>query len=166
MIVIEDTGELDPSGPPNCSRWEARRGRADDGLPAVTVRRLVRHALRARPDRILVGEVHGSQALDLLQALNTGHGGSLSTIHAPGAGAAPGRLGACAMQSRDGLPWDVVCMMVGAAVDVIVHVERDWKTGRRRVAECVELQGFGPQATDWIWSEYRRPPDVAGAGPH
>ena len=94
VIVIEDTRELDLAGLPNCSRWEARRGRADDGLPSVTVRRLVRHALRARPDRIFVGEVRGSEALDLLQALNTGHGGSLSTIHAPrsqgGAGEAGG----------------------------------------------------------------------------
>ena len=166
VIVIEDTRELDLSGLPNCSRWEARAGRADEGQSSVTVRELVRHALRARPERIFVGEVRGSEALDLLQALNTGHGGSLSTIHAPGARAAPGRLAACAMQARDGLPWDAVCMMVGAAVDVIVDVERDWKSGRRRVAECVELKGFDPVAANWIWGESRRPQDAGGGGPH
>lgn len=166
VIVIEDTRELDLSGLPNCSRWEARRGGGDEGLPSVTVRRLVRHALRARPDRIFVGEVRGSEALDLLQALNTGHGGSLSTIHAPGARAAPGRLAACAMQGRDQLPWDAVCMMVGSAVDVIVHVERDWNSGRRRVAECVELQGFDARTGEWIWGESRRPPDAGSDGAH
>ena len=91
VIVIEDTRELDPSGLPNCSRREACRGRADDGLPSVTVRRLVRHALRARPDRFFVRDVRGSEALDLLQALNTWPGGSLSTIHSPGARAVPCR---------------------------------------------------------------------------
>ena len=83
MIVIEDMRELDLSGLPKCSRWEARRGSDEDGLPSVTVRELVRHALRARLDRIFVGEVRGSEALDLLQVLNTGHGRSLSTLHAP-----------------------------------------------------------------------------------
>ncbi|MDE0125822.1 MAG: ATPase, T2SS/T4P/T4SS family [Bryobacterales bacterium] len=166
VIVIEDTRELDLSGLPNCSRWEARRGRDDAGLPSVTVRRLVRHALRARPDRIFVGEVRGSEALDLLQALNTGHGGSLSTLHAPSARAAPGRLAACAMQARDGLPWDAVCMMVGAAVDVICHVERDWKSGRRRVAECVELRGFDARRGEWIWGEARRPQDLGRTSAH
>lgn len=91
MIVIEDTRELDLSGLPNCSRREARRGSNEDGLPSVTVRELVRHALRARPDRMFVGEVRGSEELDLLQVLNTGHGGSLYTLHAPSARAAPGR---------------------------------------------------------------------------
>ena len=66
------------------------------------------------------------------------------------------------MQARDGLPSDAACMMVGAVVDVIFHVECDWKSGRRRVAECVELQGFDPQTEEWIWGESRRPPDAGG----
>ena len=157
VIVIEDTRELDLSWVQNCSRWEARKSGEGDA-PDVSVRQLVRHALRARPDRILVGEVRGEEALDLLQALNTGHGGSLSTLHAPAARAAPARLAACAMQARDGLPWEAVCMMVGQAVDVICHVERDWGTGKRRVAECVELKGFDPGANEWSWGESRMPP--------
>ena len=65
-------------------------------MPSIAVRRLMRHALQARPDRIFVGDVRGSEALELLQALNTGPGGSLSTLHAPSAKAAPGTLAACA----------------------------------------------------------------------
>lgn len=163
VIVIEDTRELDLDGIPNCSRWEARKAGEGGSAPAVTVRKLVRHALRARPDRIFVGEVRGEEALDLLQALNTGHGGSLSTLHAPSARAAPARLAACAMQARDGLPWEAVCMMVGAAVDVICHVERDWGSGKRRVAEVVELKGFDPRKAEWVWGESRTPPGLPAA---
>ena len=79
VIVIEDTVEL-PLGHPNALRFAARR--STEGVPAVTVRDLVRAALRHRPDRIVVGEVRGGEAWDLIQALNTGHGGSLTTLHA------------------------------------------------------------------------------------
>lgn len=111
VIVIEDTLELELAGLPNVLRYEAREKTAD--RDALTVRQLVRHVLRHWPDRIIVGEVRGAEALDLLQALNTGHGGAVSTIHAQGAERAPARLASCAMQAGGGLPWDVVCQRVG-----------------------------------------------------
>ena len=153
IIVIEDTRELDLDVLPNCLRCEASRAEGGE----VSVRDLVRGSLRHRPDRIFVGEVRGAEALDLLQALNTGHGGSLSTIHAANAKAAPQRLAQCAMQARDGLPWEAVCLMVGEAVDVVCHVERDADSGQRRVTDCLELRGFDPRA-GWIWG-----PDGGGA---
>ena len=99
IVAIEDTLELriDHS---NCVRFEAR------GLQegAVTIRDLVRHALRHRPDHIVVGEVRGGEAADLLQALNTGHGGSLTTVHANNAESALSRIASCAMQGGGELP--------------------------------------------------------------
>ena len=75
----------------------------------MSIRDLVRHALRHRPDHIVVGEVRGGEAADLLQALNTGHGGSLTTIHANNARSALSRLASCAMQAEGALPWEVTC---------------------------------------------------------
>ena len=104
VVSIEDTLELriDRS---NCVRFEARG--IDSG--SVTIRDLVRHALRHRPDHIVVGEVRGGEAADLLQALNTGHGGSLTTVHANNAESALSRLASCAMQGGGELPWEVTC---------------------------------------------------------
>ena len=153
LLVIEDTRELDLGPLPNLLRCEAARVEG----ASVTVRDLVRAALRHRPDRILVGEVRGAEALDLLQALNTGHGGSLSTIHAGSAASAPALLAQCAMQARDGLPWDAVCLMVGEAIDIVCHVERDRELGSRRVRECLELRGYDPRR-GWMWGpEVERP---------
>ena len=104
IISIEDTLELRLRRA-NCLRFEAR-GLGDRG---VTIRDLVRHALRHRPDHVVVGEVRGAEAADLLQALNTGHGGSLATVHANAAAAALSRLATCAMQASDALSWTVVC---------------------------------------------------------
>ena len=101
IVAIEDTLELRIDSP-NCLRFEAR------GLKegAVTIRDLVRHALRHRPDHIVVGEVRGGEAADLLQALNTGHGGSLTTVHANNAESALSRVASCAMQGGGDLPWE------------------------------------------------------------
>ena len=102
IVAIEDTLELRIERS-NCVRFEAR------GLQegAVTIRDLVRHALRHRPDHIVVGEVRGGEAADLLQALNTGHGGSLTTVHANNAESALSRIASCAMQGGGELPWEV-----------------------------------------------------------
>ena len=104
IVAIEDTLELRIERS-NCVRFEAR------GLQegAVTIRDLVRHALRHRPDHIVVGEVRGGEAADLLQALNTGHGGSLTTVHANNAESALSRIASCAMQGGGELPWEVTC---------------------------------------------------------
>ena len=104
IVAIEDTLELRIERS-NCVRFEAR------GLQegAVTIRDLVRHALRHRPDHIVVGEVRGGEAADLLQALNTGHGGSLTTVHANNAESALSRIASCAMEGGGELPWEVTC---------------------------------------------------------
>jgi len=146
VMVVEDTRELDLGGMPNLIRCEPAQV---DGS-SVTVRERVRAALRHRPDRIFVGEFRGAEALDLLQALNTGRGGSLSTIHAGSAKRAPARLALCASQAQDGLPWDAICLMVGEAIDVVCHVERDGEHGTRRVVECLELRGY-ERGRGWLW---------------
>lgn len=149
VVVIEDTSELQLDLP-NCVRFEARRDE-----PPVTIRDLVRHALRHRPDRIVVGEVRGPEALDLLQALNTGHGGSLTTLHAPSAARAPGRLASLASMAElagGRLPWGVLCAQVAEAIDVVLHVERDFATGKRRVAGCLELESYDRTRDAWVWA--------------
>ena len=124
IVAIEDTLELriDHS---NCVRFEAR------GLQegAVTIRDLVRHALRHRPDHIVVGEVRGGEAADLLQALNTGHGGSLTTVHANNAESALSRIASCAMQGGGELPWEVTCRGVVDGIAMVIHMTR--REGRR-----------------------------------
>ena len=105
IVAIEDTLELRIDRT-NCLRFEA--GAAGSEAP-VSIRDLVRHALRHRPDHIVVGEVRGGEAADLLQALNTGHGGSLTTVHANNASSALSRLASCAMQAGGALPWEVTC---------------------------------------------------------
>ena len=126
IVAIEDTLELriDHS---NCVRFEAR------GLQegAVTIRDLVRHALRHRPDHIVVGEVRGGEAADLLQALNTGHGGSLTTVHANNAESALSRIASCAMQGGGELPWEVTCRGVVDGIAMVIHMTR--REGRRFV---------------------------------
>jgi pilus assembly protein CpaF len=96
LIVIEETAEIQIAKD-NVVRFEARRGQTN--LPAVTIRDLLRAALRHRPDRIILGEVRGGEAFDLLQALNTGHSGTLSTIHANSAEQTINRLASCVLQS-------------------------------------------------------------------
>ena len=124
IVAIEDTLELRIEHS-NCVRFEAR------GLAtgAVTIRDLVRHALRHRPDHIVVGEVRGGEAADLLQALNTGHGGSLTTVHANNAESALSRLASCAMQGGGELPWEVTCRGVVDGIAMVIHMTRS--DGRR-----------------------------------
>ena len=90
----------------------------------MTIRDLVRHALRHRPDHIVVGEVRGGEAADLLQALNTGHGGSLTTVHANNAESALSRLASCAMQGGGDLPWEVTCRGVVDGIAMVIHMTR------------------------------------------
>src|SRR6516165_10495400 len=110
VVVIEDTAELQVERA-NVVRFEARRAQRD--LPAVTIRDLLKATLRHRPDRILVGEVRGGEAYDLLQALNTGHAGSLSTIHASSASQALVRVASCVLQSGIELPYKAIKASIG-----------------------------------------------------
>src|SRR5439155_11095278 len=114
VIVIEDTSEI-RMNKPNLVRFEARR--EQPGLPGVTIRNLLRATLRMRPDRILLGEVRGEEAFDLLQALNTGHAGSLSTIHANSAPQSLTRFSTCVMMSGIELPHKTVRANIGDALD-------------------------------------------------
>lgn len=133
VVSIEDTRELQiPAA--NCLRLEAKGAQ-------VTIRDLVRHALRHRPDRLIVGEVRGVEAKDLIQALNTGHGGSISTIHANSARAALTRLATCALSDDAALPWNVVCELVALAVQFVIHLERSLE-GRRAVKQVLRVQGY------------------------
>ena len=151
IVAIEDTLELriDHS---NCVRFEAR------GLQegAVSIRDLVRHALRHRPDHIVVGEVRGGEAADLLQALNTGHGGSLTTVHANNAESALSRLASCAMQGGGDLPWEVTCRGVVDGIAMVIHMTR--REGQRYVEEALHVQGYDAPQNHWIiqpiWREH------------
>ena len=152
IVAIEDTLELRIERS-NCVRFEAR------GLAtgAVTIRDLVRHALRHRPDHIVVGEVRGGEAADLLQALNTGHGGSLTTVHANNAESALSRLASCAMQGGGELPWEVTCRGVVDGIAMVIHMTR--REGRRFVEEALLVQGYDAPQNRWLIKPIRREHD-------
>ena len=151
IVAIEDTLEL-RIGHSNCVRFEAR------GLQegAVTIRDLVRHALRHRPDHIVVGEVRGGEAADLLQALNTGHGGSLTTVHANNAESALSRLASCAMQGGGELPWEVTCRGVVDGIAMVIHMTR--REGRRFVEEAAYVKGYDAAGNRWLIEPVWPPP--------
>lgn len=138
IVTIEETAELRISGD-HVVRLEARPANAE-GAGAVPVRALVRAALRLRPDRLVLGEVRGEEAFDLLCALNTGHSGSLCTIHANGPVDALARLESLALLAGTGLPAEAVRARIGAAVDAVVHVARR-PDGRRAVESIDEVSG-------------------------
>jgi pilus assembly protein CpaF len=136
IITIEDAAELRLANP-HVLRLEARPANVE-GRGEVTVRDLVRNALRMRPDRIVVGEVRGGEALDMLQAMNTGHDGSLSTGHANSARHLLWRLETMAMMSDVDLPVEHVRAQVASAIDVVVHMAR-LPDGRRVVSEIATV---------------------------
>ncbi|HVX29194.1 MAG TPA: ATPase, T2SS/T4P/T4SS family [Nitrolancea sp.] len=137
IILIEDTAELHLAKP-HLVRFEARR--AQPGLPAVTIRDLVIASLRHRPDRILLGEVRGGEAYDLIQALNTGHAGTFSTIHASSAQQVLARLASCVLQSGVELPYAAIRHQIADHLRWIVHLER--RHGVRRVREILQIVGY------------------------
>lgn len=145
IVTIEDAAELRLPGD-HVVRLEARPGTAD-GLAPVTIRDLVRAALRLRPDRIVVGEVRGGEAFDLLQALNTGHRGSLSTCHANSPADALDRIESMAMTADVGLPPAMVRRLLRRAFHLVVHVERD-ETGHRRITDISRVDVDDRRASD------------------
>jgi pilus assembly protein CpaF len=142
IVTIEETAELRLEQP-HVVRLEARPPNAE-GAGGVTVRALVRAALRMRPDRLVVGEVRAGEALDMLQALNTGHDGSMSTIHANGTADALARLETLVLLADAGLPLDAVRAQIRASVDAIVHVGRG-RDGARRIEAIAEVDGSSPR---------------------
>jgi pilus assembly protein CpaF len=146
IVLIEETSEI-LIDKPNLVRFEARRAQAplgqEEPMPAVTIADLVRATLRHRPDRILVGEVRGPEAFDLLQALNTGHLGSLTTIHANSAEQALVRLAHCVLTANVGLPHRSTREAVALAVHLVVHLAR--VDGRRMATQVAHVRGYDAQ---------------------
>jgi pilus assembly protein CpaF len=137
VIVIEDTAEIQIEAP-NLVRLEARREQPP--VPAVSIRDLLKTTLRLRPDRILLGEVRGGEAFDLLQALNTGHAGTLATLHASSAAQALARFTTCVLMSGIELPYRAVRSNIAEALNLLVHVER--RHGQRFVTEVCHVRGY------------------------
>ena len=136
IVTIEDAAEL-RLPQPNVVALETRAPSVE-GSGAIDVRALLRAALRMRPDRIVVGEVRGGEALDMLQAMNTGHRGSLTTAHANGAPHALMRIETMALMGGIDLPLEAIREQIRRGIDVVVHQERD-AAGVRRVVEIAEL---------------------------
>ncbi len=135
MVTIEDAAELRLQQP-HVVRLESRPASVE-GRGEVTIRDLLRNALRMRPDRIVIGEVRGAEALDLLTALNTGHEGALSTVHANSPEDAIARLETLALMADVGLPHAAIAEQARRGVDLVVQIERR-ADGARRVVEIAE----------------------------
>jgi len=141
ILLIEDTAELHLPQP-NLVRFEARQ--EQNGIKPVMVRDLLKASLRHRPDRILLGEIRGAEAFDLLQLLNTGHSGTLCTIHANSAKQGLARFTSCVLQSGVDLPYRAIKTNIGDSVNVVIHIER--RPGRRYISEVLEIDGYNPVA--------------------
>jgi pilus assembly protein CpaF len=116
----------------------------------VTISELVRATLRHRPDRILLGEVRGGEAFDLLQALNTGHLGTLSTIHANSAEQALTRLAHCVLMANVGLPHASIREAIALAIHLVVHIDR--VGDRRRVTQLLEINGYDHRTDRFVFN--------------
>ncbi len=148
IITIEDSAELQIRGIDNLVRLETRNSGAD-GSGAITIRDLIKSALRMRPERIVVGEVRGAEALDMLQAMNTGHDGSLSTGHANSTKDMLSRLETMVLQGAAGLPLEAIRQQIASAVDIIIHLSR-LRDKSRRTMEIVEVLNYDPVSHEII----------------
>ncbi len=138
VITIEDSAELQLQGLTNLVRLETRNGNVE-GCHEITIRELIRASLRMRPDRIIVGEVRGAEAIDMLQCMNTGHDGSMSTGHANSARDMLGRLENMVLMGME-LPLVAIRQQIASGVDIIVHLGR-LRDKSRRVLEITEVVG-------------------------
>ena len=148
VVTIEDAAELQIQHPHVVSL--EHRPPNVEGKGELTIRQLVRNSLRMRPDRILVGEVRGGEALDMLQAMNTGHDGSMSTIHSNSARDALSRLETMVMMASIDLPYEAVRAQIGSAINMLVHQAR-MPDGRRKIVQVAEVLGYnadGPVLRD------------------
>lgn len=140
VITIEDSAELQIEGVANLVSLETRNANAA-GAGAVTIRDLIKSSLRMRPERIVVGEVRGGEALDMLQAMNTGHDGSLSTGHANSTRDMLSRLETMVLQGANGLPLEAIRQQVASALDIIIHLSR-LRDHSRKTMEITEVVGY------------------------
>lgn len=145
VVLIEDTAEIQISKP-NLVRFEARR--EQDGMPAITIRDLLKATLRHRPDRIILGEIRGGEAFDLLQLLNTGHRGSICTEHANSAQDALGRFETCVLMSGVELPYQAVRSTIAGCLDLILHLDRVGP--KRMVTGCIRVEGYDRAKDEFI----------------
>jgi pilus assembly protein CpaF len=140
VITIEDSAELQIENVDNLVSLETRNANAS-GAGAVTIQDLIKSSLRMRPDRIIVGECRGAEALDMLQAMNTGHDGSLSTAHANSTKDMLSRLETMVLQGADSLPLDAVRRQIGSAIDIIIQLSR-MRDKSRKTLEITEVVGY------------------------
>jgi pilus assembly protein CpaF len=140
IILIEDTAEIQIEKD-NVLRFEARK--EQNGLPAVTIRDLLKTTLRHRPDRIILGEIRGGEAFDLLQLLNTGHSGTLSTVHANSARQGISRFITCVLQSGVEMPYRAIKTNIADSLNIIIQIER--RPGARFVSEVIEVSAYNPE---------------------
>ncbi len=140
VITIEDSAELQIEGVENLVRMETRNANAS-GAGEITIRDLIKSSLRMRPERIVVGEVRGGEALDMLQAMNTGHDGSLSTGHANSTQDMLSRLETMVLQGANGLPLEAVRQQIASALDIIIHLSR-LRDKSRKTMEICEVVGY------------------------
>jgi len=140
IVLIEDTAEIQIQKE-NILRFEARR--EQNGLPAVTIRDLLKAILRHRPDRIILGEIRGGEAFDLLQLLNTGHSGTLSTVHANSAAQGISRFTTCVLQSGVEMPYRAIKTNISDSLNILIQIER--RPGRRFVSEVLESHGYSTE---------------------
>lgn len=138
IITIEDSAELQIRTLPNLVSMETRNANTE-GKGEITIRDLIRASLRMRPNRIIVGEVRGGEALDMLQALNTGHSGSMSTGHSNGAKDMVARLETMVLSAAD-LPVQVIRQQIASAIDIVIHLSR-FRDRSRKVTEICEITG-------------------------
>jgi pilus assembly protein CpaF len=142
VVTIEETAELRLEELlPDCVALEARAANVE-GLGHIGIRELVRHALRMRPTRIVVGEVRGPEALDMLSAMNTGHEGSMGTIHANSARQALSKLRTYVLMAEEQLTPEVATEMIAETVDLVIHLRLDHHTGTRQVVQVAEVAGL------------------------
>lgn len=139
LLIIEDASELQVAAE-HVVQFETRKEDLQKGLPEVTIRDLVISAMRLRPDRIIVGEVRGQEALDLIQVMNTGHDGSMGTVHANNPNEACTRLETLSLMGDTKIPPDAIRKMVGNAVQVVVQCSR-YHDGGRRTSHISEILG-------------------------
>lgn len=137
IITIEDSAELQITGIDNLVRLETRNANAS-GAGRITIRDLIKSSLRMRPERIIVGEVRGAEALDMLQAMNTGHDGSLSTGHANSTEDMLSRLETMVLQGSEGLPLEAIRQQIASAIDIIIHLSR-LRDKSRKTMEITEV---------------------------
>lgn len=140
VITIEDSAELQITGIENLVSLETRNANAA-GAGQITIRDLIKSSLRMRPERIVVGEVRGGEALDMLQAMNTGHDGSLSTGHANSTEDMLSRLETMVLQGASGLPLEAIRQQIASAVDIIIHLSR-LRDKTRKTMEITEVVGY------------------------